>query len=98
MDPRCHDKDQALVMYVQRSLHGITRIRDIPEHATFREQVQTRHWLDKLEGFSLWPYVIRPILTICNIHSNTLYKYENGKEIYGILHFCNANVLFSSTF
>ena len=26
-------------------------IRDIPDHATFREKVQTLHWLDKLEGF-----------------------------------------------
>ena len=28
-----------------------TGIREIPDHATFRETVQTLTWLDKLRGF-----------------------------------------------
>ena len=31
--------------------HSMGVIRDIPDHATFRETVQTLNWLDKLRGF-----------------------------------------------
>ena len=44
----------------------ITSIREIPDHATFREKVKILGWLDKLWVFSLWTYVIMPTLTTCS--------------------------------
>ena len=57
-------------------------IREIPDHATFREKVQRLGWLDKLWVFSLWTYVIMPTLTTCSFQSILVFKNVNMNNKY----------------
>ena len=57
-------------------------IREIPEHATFREKVQRLGWLDKLWVFSLCTYVIMPTLTTCSFQSILFSKNVNINKRY----------------
>ena len=70
------------------------QIREIPDHATFREKEHTLGWLDKLGVFSLWPYVIWTTLTtnvLQSIYIMIILEYENNSMEY--LLFLNMNVL-----
>ena len=63
-------------------------IREIPDHATFREMEHTLDWLDKLWGFSLWPCVIWPTLTTCilqSIYITILLEHKNNLSLYDSL-------------
>ena len=57
-------------------------IREITDHATFREKVQRVGWLDKLWVFSLWAYVIMPTLTTCSFQSMFFSKNVNINKEY----------------
>ena len=62
-----------------------------PRH---REKEHSLGWLDKLAGFSLWPYVIWPTLTtyvLQSIYIMILLEYENNSMEY--LLFLNMNLL-----
>ena len=73
---------------------SLNLIREIPDHATFREKEHTLGWLDKFGGFSLWPYVIWPTFTIYvlqSIYVVILLEYENN-SMENLL-FLNMNLL-----
>ena len=57
-------------------------IREIPDHATFREKVQRLGWLDKLWVFSLWTYVIMPTLPTRSFQSILFFKNVNINKKY----------------
>ena len=61
----------------QSNMKTLIRIRDIPDHATFRGKGVNAGWLDKLVVFSLRPYIIRATLTISSVQS--MYSKQNMK-------------------